>query len=97
MSNIKKSFIFIVQTNEGELHAGRQSDIDTAIQEVEEQGSELDFEVIAKIAEPNGPNTLPMDFNEQLIEWYKPDEKRDEKFIKKAVAAITKIIWQTKR
>jgi hypothetical protein len=91
MSNIKKSFIFIVRDVDGNLQAGRQADIDNAIKECEDNDIDLDFTVIGKIAEPGGLAKLPLDFDENLIEWY-VQEDRDAKFMKEAVNAITKLI-----
>jgi len=91
MNNPKKSFIFIVETDEGELFAGRQKDVDNAIKQTEKLNIDLDFKVIGKIAEPNGPFSLPIDFNESLIEWL-DGESRDSIFIKRTVLAITNFI-----
>lgn len=91
MSTPKKHFVFIIQTDTGELFAARQSDVDNAIKEFEDHNLDIDFKVIGKIAEPSGPRTLPIDFNEQLIEWYEADEK-DKAFIKRAVLAIVNFI-----
>lgn len=91
MSTPKKHFIFIVQTDANELLAARQIDVDNAIKDCEERNLDIDFKVIGKIAEPSGPNTLPIDFNEQLIEWYEADEK-DKLFIKRTILAIVNLL-----
>jgi hypothetical protein len=87
----KKSYIFIVQSDEGELMAGRQSDVDDALKQAETQNEDIEFKVIGKIAEPFGKNSLPLDFDESRIEWYEEGEK-DESFLKRAVVAITNLI-----
>lgn len=87
----KKHYVFIVQNDDDELVAGRQSDIDSAIRDSEESNRDIDFKVIGRIIEPAGPNTLPVDFNEKQIEWYEDGEK-DAKFIKRAVLAIVNFI-----
>jgi hypothetical protein len=91
MSNTK-TFIFVVQNIENdELYAGHQADIDNAIKEYEEINEDLPFKVIGKIGEPAGPNSLPLDFNEKLIQWY-DEQPHEPKFIKRAVLAITNFI-----
>lgn len=90
MSN--KSYIFIIENEEiDNLSAGRQIDIDNEIKYSEENNQDLDFKVIGRILEPNGPRSLKLDFDEKLIEWF-DGEERDTIFIKKAILAITNII-----
>lgn len=90
MSNPKKHFIFIIQNDQEELYAGRQADVDNAIKYADQVNEDINFKVIGKIAEPNGPNTLPIDFNEQLIEWF--EGPKDKAFMKRAVLAIVNFI-----
>lgn len=87
----KKHYIYIIQTDDDDLTAGRQIDVDSAIKDSENNNEEIDFKVIGRVLEPNGPNSLPLDFNEQSIEWYEEGEK-NPKFIKRAVLAIVNFI-----
>jgi hypothetical protein len=91
MSKEKKYYVFIIQNDDGSLAAGRQIDVDTAIKDAENANEDIEFKVIGRIVEPKGPRTLPMDFNEEQIEWYESDEK-DAAFIKRAVNAIVNFI-----
>ena len=91
MNTPKKTYIYIIETDEGEIAAGHQKDIDNAIKETESLNIDLDFKVIGKIAEPNGPFSLPIDFNESLIEWL-DGETRDPNFTKRRILAITNFI-----
>lgn len=89
---MKKSYVFIIQTDDGDLVAARQKEVDSFIDEYEQANVDLDFKVIGKIAEPNGPFSLPLDFNESLIEWYSADQEKGEEFMKQVTIAITKLI-----
>ena len=88
----KKSYIFIVQnTNDDELYAARQIDIDLSLKDAEVSQEDIDFKVIGKIAEPAAHIPLPVDFNENQIEWY-DKEGHSPQFIKRAVLAIINFI-----
>ena len=87
----KKSYVFVIQNDDGSLAAGRQIDVDTAIKNAENSNEDIEFKVIGRIVEPKGPNSLKMDFNEEQIEWYESDEK-DAAFLKRAVNAIANFI-----
>lgn len=88
----KKHYIFIIQNDDGSLAAGRQIDVDNTIKDAENANEDIEFKVIGRIVEPNtGSRTLPIDFDEQQIEWYEEGEK-DAPFIKRAVNAIVNFI-----
>lgn len=90
--NEKKSTIFIVQNDEdNEVFAAYQADVDLAIKNAENANRDIDFKVIGKINEPIGPKSLPLDFNENLIQWYEDTEKSKD-FIKQVVVAIVNLI-----
>lgn len=86
---MSKSYIFVLQTEDGELSAGRQSDVDALIRESEDANVDLDFTTIGKISEP--PQGLTLDFSANLIQWYKPDEVTPD-LINYAVMAIIKFL-----
>lgn len=87
----KKHYIFIIQTDEGDLYAGRQSDVDDALKYAELNNQDIEFKTIGQIAEPSATIKLPMDFNADNIEWFENTEK-DPAFIKRAVNAIVNFI-----
>lgn len=90
MSKEKKNYIFIVQNDDGSLAAGRQIDVDNAIKDAENANEDIEFKVIGRIVEPSfGP--LPLDFDENQIEWYEEGEK-EPNFIKRAILTITNFI-----
>lgn len=88
----KKSSIYIVQEDETEnINAAYQEQVEQEIKNAENANVDLNFKVIGKINEPNGPKSLPIDFNEDLIQWYDGEERSPE-FIKKTILAIVNLI-----
>jgi hypothetical protein len=90
LENEKISYIFVVQFGDGDIIAVRKTQIDKELDKAEERGDEIDFTTIGKIKEP--PYGLDMDFNEKLIEFYKPEDVTQQ-MKEDAAKAIVKLLY----
>lgn len=81
--------VFICQNEEGDVFAEFKSGVDALIKASEENDTELDFKVIAKI------KPIHLQFKDSVnpanIEWYEKGEKTKE-FIDKVILQIMQLI-----
>jgi hypothetical protein len=87
---MKKKYIFVLESEDGDIFVGRQADVDNEIRNYEQKGEDIPFTTIGKIEEPSFG--LSIGFSEKLIEWYDKKQVPDVEIVNKAVLAIIQLI-----